>query len=87
MINENNTEIYNRVVICFNGNLEAIKNFVIKASKYNELEIRSGRWTVDPRSLMGMFSLDLSEPVSLYYPKSIEDNVFEDFGGYIIKVI
>lgn len=80
----NNNE-YNRVKIFFNGDVQSIKEFVNRASKYNNIEVSKGRYTVNAASLMGLFSLDLTEPVIMNYPKEIETDVFLDFGGYIIK--
>ena len=43
--------------------IEDIRNFVNVLAKYTvELDLRAGRYTVDARSLMGIFSLDLLQP-------------------------
>jgi hypothetical protein len=85
MFDEDTVKIYNKVMIFFNGDLESLKEFVKRASKYGDLEVRKGRWVCDPRSLLGMLSLDLTEPVTLVYPEDKQVDVFMDFGGYIIK--
>lgn len=43
-----------------------IKNFVNTVSRYEfAIDLSSGRYTVDGKSIMGIFSLDLSKPISL----------------------
>ena len=44
--------------------IEDIRNFVNILAKYSvELDLHQGRYTVDARSLMGIFSLDLLKPI------------------------
>jgi len=44
--------------------IEDVRNFVSSLSKYTvDLDLQSGRYTVDARSLMGIFSLDLLKPI------------------------
>ena len=44
--------------------IEDVRNFVNKLAKYTvDLDLKSGRYTVDARSLMGIFSLDLLKPI------------------------
>ncbi|HHW89315.1 MAG TPA: HPr family phosphocarrier protein [Clostridiales bacterium] len=43
-----------------------VKDFVNIVSKYTvETDLKSGRYTVDAKSLLGIFSLDLSKPITL----------------------
>jgi len=43
-----------------------VKEFVQIASKYScQMDIKSGRHLVDAKSILGIFSLDLSKPVEL----------------------
>lgn len=45
---------------------ESVKKFVSTISKYDyEMDLRSGRYVVDAKSLLGIFSLDLNKPVVL----------------------
>lgn len=45
---------------------ENVKNFVQIVSKYDyDIDLRSGRYVVDAKSILGIFSLDLSRPVVL----------------------
>ena len=43
-----------------------VKEFVRLVSAHNaDTELRSGRFVVDAKSIMGIFSLDLSKPIDL----------------------
>lgn len=43
-----------------------IKSFVNIINKYPfDLDLRSGRYIVDAKSILGIFSLDLSKPIEL----------------------
>lgn len=43
-----------------------VKDFVNIASKYDfEIDLSSGRYVVDAKSIMGIFSLDLSKPINV----------------------
>ena len=45
---------------------ESVKKFVNIASKFDyELTLKSGRYVVDAKSILGIFSLDLAEPIVL----------------------
>ena len=44
-----------------------VKNFVNIVNCYDfEIDLESGRYVVDAKSIMGIFSLDLSKPINLY---------------------
>ncbi len=46
--------------------IEKVKNFVSKVSMFPcEVDIVSGRYTVDAKSIMGIFSLDLEKPLKV----------------------
>lgn len=43
-----------------------VKEFVNKMLKYDfDVDLVSGRYAVDAKSIMGIFSLDLSKPIEL----------------------
>lgn len=47
-------------------NIEDVKRFVQFANAYDfEIELSSGKYTVDAKSIMGIFSLDLSKPIQV----------------------
>ena len=46
-----------------------IQAFVKEASYVKgDIEVRKGRWCIDAKSLMGMFSIDCSTGVTVIYP-------------------
>ena len=46
--------------------LQSIKNFINIANKYPfDIILKSNKYVVDAKSIMGVFSLDLSKPVSV----------------------
>lgn len=48
------------------NSIDSIKSFVNTISKYDsDFDLVSGRYVVDAKSIMGIFSLDLSKPVEL----------------------
>ena len=68
--------------------IEDIRSFVGILAKYSvDLDLKSGRYTVDARSLMGIFSLDLVNPVEFIVhsdDSSITDAVYADVKNWII---
>ncbi|MBE7091708.1 MAG: HPr family phosphocarrier protein [Clostridiales bacterium] len=54
-----------KVMISLSESIQ-IKSFVNIINKYSfDLDLRSGRYLVDAKSILGIFSLDLSKPVEL----------------------
>lgn len=48
------------------SSINDVKNFVNTVSKYDyEIDLISGRYVVDAKSIMGIFSLDLSKPIQV----------------------
>jgi len=63
-----------------------IRNFVDIATKYpNDIDLSSGRYIVDAKSIMGIFSLDLMQPIELTAHGDDTDKLFEELADYIIK--
>ena len=51
----------------------------------SEVDLESGRYTVDGRSLLGIFSLDLTKPVKLiFHDESKADEHFALLGKYVV---
>lgn len=80
----NNEIKYSKIDINLKGSINDIKDFVNVSSKYNDIEVRSGRYIVDPKSLFGILSLDLDTSFSFFYPVEIEDNIKKDYGAWIV---
>lgn len=48
------------------GTVENVKNFVNEITKVDaDVDIASGRYIIDAKSIMGLYSLDLSKSVKL----------------------
>ena len=48
------------------SSIEAVRNFVDVVRKYDcEIDLSSGRYLVDAKSIMGIFSLDLTKKIKL----------------------
>ena len=74
--------------------VEKVKNFVNKVSKYDSdeitLDLISGRYIIDAKSIMGIFSLDLSKNLTLRMlakDENLINNLKEDIKNYIINWI
>ena len=54
---------------------EEVKEFVNTVNRYAyEMDLRAGRHVVDAKSILGIFSLDLSRPISLeIYAEQCDD--------------
>ena len=59
--------------------IDKVKEFVRIITAFdNDFDLRSGRYTVDAKSILGIFSLDLSKPIELdVYGKDNLDEVIE----------
>ena len=54
-----------KVVISLNS-IDKVKSFVNTISQYDfDFDLISGRYVIDAKSIMGIFSLDLSKPIEL----------------------
>lgn len=48
------------------NSIDKVKSFVNNVGKYpNDFDLVSGRYVIDAKSIMGIFSLDLSKPIDL----------------------
>ena len=48
------------------NSIDAVKSFVNTVTKYeSDFDLVSGRYVIDAKSIMGIFSLDLSKPIDL----------------------
>ena len=57
-----------------------VKNFVNITNRYDfDIDLESGRYTVDAKSIMGIFSLDLSKPITVHiYSEDEQGQRFEE---------
>jgi len=60
--------------------VENVNNFVNIVTRYPfEMDLRAGRHVVDAKSILGIFSLDLSKPITL--------EIYSDDCGDLLKEI
>ena len=58
------------------NSIDKVKAFVNDITKFdNDFDLVSGRYVIDAKSIMGIFSLDLSKPIDLSI--HAEDNLDE----------
>jgi len=62
-----------------------VKEFVeiVTMSDY-EIDLVSGRYTVDAKSIMGIFSLDLAKPIELVAHTDDADKLFEKLKKFAV---
>ena len=62
-----------------------IKTFVEKVCKYEmDIDLSSGRYVVDAKSIMGIFSLDLANPVTLTAYGDDCQALFKDLEEFLV---
>ena len=65
---------------------ENVKNFVSIASKYSyDIDLRVGRHVVDGKSILGIFSLDLSKPITLEVLNDDCDDFMDEIKPFVIN--
>ncbi len=65
---------------------ENVKAFVNIVSKHPyDIDLRAGRHVVDAKSLLGIFSLDLSKPVTVEVYSDACDDLIEEIKPFIIN--
>ena len=62
-----------------------VKDFVNTVSKFNyDIDLVSGRYVVDAKSIMGIFSLDLTKPIEVRVFADEFDNLYSEIERFII---
>ncbi len=74
-----------QVNVCLDT-IEKIKKFVYDINRFNtDFDLVSGRYVIDAKSIMGIFSLDLSRPIQLTIHDSSEmDEIMEVVKPFIV---
>ena len=63
-----------------------VKNFVDIVNKYDyDVDLKSGRFVVDAKSIMGIFSLDLSKPITLEVRADKCEPLLNDLKPFVVK--
>ena len=68
------------------NSIDKVKAFVNEITKFdNDFDLVSGRYVIDAKSIMGIFSLDLSKPIELnIHSESNIDEILEALTPYIV---
>ena len=68
------------------NSIDKVKSFVNEITKFdNDFDLVSGRYVIDAKSIMGIFSLDLSKPIDLnIHSEDNADEVLEALKPYLV---
>ena len=78
--------IMKTVKICLNS-IDKVKAFVNDITKFDsDFDLVSGRYVIDAKSIMGIFSLDLSKPIDLnIHAEDNIDAVMSVISAYVVE--
>ncbi len=63
-----------------------VQKFVNAVARFSgDVDLQSGRYLVDAKSIMGIFSLDLMQPVEMTIHADNADELLKDIEAYIVK--
>jgi len=68
------------------NSIDKVKAFVNDVTKFNtDFDLVSGRYVIDAKSIMGIFSIDLSKPIRLRIHEGREnvDDIIDALNGYV----
>lgn len=68
------------------NSIDKVKSFVNDITKFNnDFDLVSGRYVIDAKSIMGIFSLDLSKPIDLnIHAEENIDEILDVLSPYMI---
>lgn len=66
------------------NSIDKVKSFVNDVTKFDcDFDLVSGRYVIDAKSIMGIFSLDLSKPITLnVHAEEEADEIMEILENY-----
>lgn len=68
------------------SSINDVKDFVNIVSKYDfDVDLTSGRYVIDAKSIMGIFSLDLSKPIKVEIHSDGCDSFVQELDRFIVK--
>lgn len=76
-----------KVLVSLNS-IDKVKSFVKDISRFDyDFDLISGRYVIDAKSLLGIFSLDLSRPIelSIHADDAQANEVIESLEAYLAK--
>ena len=67
--------------------IDKVKSFVNDLTKFDcDFDLVSGRYVIDAKSIMGIFSLDLSKPIDLnIHSQDSLDSILNVLAPYIVE--
>ena len=69
------------------NSIDKVKNFVNLINRFDyDFDLVSGRYVIDAKSIMGIFSLDLSKPIALniYADDKDIDEILNALSPYLV---
>ena len=84
-ISKKEEQIMKTVKISLNS-IDKVKAFVNEVTKFDfDFDLISGRYVIDAKSIMGIFSLDLSKPIDLnIHSENDVDAILEKLQPFIV---
>ena len=69
------------------NSIDKVKAFVNEISKFDcDFDLVSGRYVIDAKSIMGIFSLDLSKPIDLnIHSENNVDEILAKLAPFIVE--
>lgn len=65
--------------------IDDVKSFVNAVTRFSgDADLSSGRYVVDAKSIMGIFSLDLANPIKLTIVEGNADELIADIKAFIV---
>jgi phosphotransferase system HPr-like phosphotransfer protein len=68
------------------NSIDKVKAFVNEVTKFDaEFDLVSGRYVIDAKSIMGIFSIDISKPIVLIAQTDDADSLLKALSDYIVS--
>ena len=69
------------------NSIDKVKSFVNDLAKFDvDFDLVSGRYVIDAKSIMGIFSLDLSKPIDLnIHSENNVDEILSKLSPFIVE--
>ena len=68
------------------NSIDKVKSFVNDVTRFDsDFDLVSGRYVIDAKSIMGIFSLDLSKPINLNIHADDDAAILEVLKAYIVE--
>ncbi|MBR4767857.1 MAG: HPr family phosphocarrier protein [Lachnospiraceae bacterium] len=69
------------------NSIDKVKAFVNDLTRFDtDFDLASGRYVIDAKSIMGIFSLDLSKPIDcIIHADEDVDEILKTLSPYIVK--